>query len=129
MSGPNSAFEIEAYCSAGGIIQEYDSVSKRVKLNETDSLAKRVTKRGYKVLSMGVRVVTSKRRQLYEIINNHNSYFPPGYKGLRRFYVVRDDEKTLLKKALENISKKRWIEYRKDTISKVLNNFNNLKYE
>ena len=72
---------------------------------------------------MGVRVVTNKRRQLYEIVKNYNSYFPPGYKGLSRFYIVRDDEMTLLRKALATISKKRWIDYRRDTISKVLNDF------
>jgi len=78
---------------------------------------------------MGVRVVTNKRRQLYEIVKNYNSYFPPGYKGLSRFYIVRDDETTLLRKALATISKKRWMEYRSEIIMKVLSNLNKLEYE
>lgn len=122
MSGPNSAFEIEAYAAGGGMKQEYDKVTGSVKLNEANSLGKRIKQCGYPVIPMDVRVITSKRRQLREILDGGNSYFPTGYLEKDRFNVVREDEYELLKFALERIDKDNWLKYRRKIITIVLNN-------
>lgn len=122
MSGPNSAFEIEAYAAGGGMKQEYDEATGSVKLNEANSLGKRIKQCGYPVIPMDVRVTTSKRRQLREILDGDNSYFPGGYLEKDRFNVVREDECALLKLALNSVDKDSWLKYRRRIITVVLNN-------
>lgn len=122
MSGPNAAFEIEAYAAAGGMKQEYDQVTGSVKLNEVNSLGKRIKQHCYPIIPMDVRVTTSKRRQLREILDGSNSYFPKGYSEKDRFNVVREDEHALLKLALNNTDKNSWLKYRQKIITFVLNN-------
>lgn len=122
MSGPNAAFEIEAYAAGGGMRQEYDERTGLVKLNEVNSLGKRIKQHGYPVIPMDVRVTTSKRRQLKEILEGGDSYFPNGFSEKDRFNVVREDEQELLKLALENVEKNIWFKYRQKIITIVLNN-------
>lgn len=122
MSGPNAAFEIEAYAAAGGMRQEYDEGTGVVKLNEANSLGRRIKQSGYSVVPMGVRVTTSKRRQLKEILDGSDSYFPNGFSEKDRFNVVREDECELLKLALEKADKNTWFKYRRKIITIVLNN-------
>lgn len=123
MSGPNSAFEIEVYAAGGGVKQEYDETTGSVKLNEVNSLGKRIKQCGYPIIPMDVRVTTSERRQLREILDGGNSsYFPRGYSEKDRFNVVREDEHTLLKLALNSIDKYSWFKYRRKMVSIVLNN-------
>ena len=123
MSGPNAAFEIEAYAAGDGIRQEYDEGTGLVKLNEVNSLGKRIKQCVYPVIPMEVRVTTSKRRQLKEILEGGDSYFPGGFLERDRFNVVREDERELLKSALESIDKNAWLKYRQKIITIVLNNF------
>lgn len=122
MSGPNAVFEIEAYAAGGGMRQEYDEGTGLVKLNEANSLGKRVKQYGYPVIPMDARVTTSKRRQLKEILEGGDSYFPNGFSEKDRFNVVREDERELLKLALENVNKDNWLKYRQKIITIVLNN-------
>lgn len=122
MSGPNSVFEIEAYAAGGGIKQEYDEVTGLVNLSEVNALGKRIQAQGYLVMPLGIRVITSKRRQLREILSGESSYFPIGFLDKDRFNVIREDENELLQLALEGVNKNDWLKYREKMITVVLNN-------
>lgn len=123
MSGSNSAFEIESYAAAGGFIQEIDRKTGQLLLSETHRLGKRIATLDYPILPMGIRVIVSKRRQLYEILFQSDSYFPKGFKSKRSFYAVRENEKKLLKIALKKIKKELWLNYRENMVRKVIENY------
>lgn len=123
VSGPNTAIEIEAYTAGGGIKSEYDNEKMRVKTSETNSLICKIRKNGYPILPMGVRIISSKRRQLMEIIKGKDTYFPKGFDGSQTFSTIREDETVLLKRALAKADRQRWLDYRWKMITTVIDNF------
>lgn len=120
MSGPNSAFLIEAYCAAGGIRQPYENGQPAPK--EIWDLQKRVESCGYHVAPLYYPVVTSQRRHLYELINSgeHAQYLT--HSNQNRFLTIRDEEKDLLKTALEEVPRNAWIKYQKEIMKAVIRN-------
>ena len=122
MSGPNSAFEIEAYAAADGIQQSYDHENNRIGLKEVPQLGDRIRKAGYPILPMKARVTANKRRQLMELIQEENMYFPSGHDDKSRFFSIRENEEKLLKKALKIVPKERWIDYQKKSLKLVISN-------
>lgn len=123
MSGSNSAFEIEAYASAEGIQQPFDYKNNRIGLKEVPQLGERIREAGYPILPMNTRVISNKRRQLLELTKNESMYFPSGYDNKSRFFSVREDENSLLKIALIDITKEKWIAYQKKALEVVFSNF------
>ncbi|MFZ5932822.1 MAG: hypothetical protein ACOYT7_01975, partial [Patescibacteria group bacterium] len=77
--------------------------------------------RGYPILPMWVRVVSSRRRQLLEILSGKKMYIT-NYNPQGRVYPVREPERVLLKEAINLVPRKRWIEYQVETYKAVLCN-------
>ncbi len=121
LSGPNSAFEIESYVLGGGIIQEYDEKG-RLRLHEVNRLAERAVEKGVQVRGMNCRVISNKRRQLYELVNKVDSYINLNEGIVDRFGTIRELEDDLLEVALDQLVWERWKEYRMKKIKMVLRN-------
>lgn len=119
LSGPNAAFESMAYVLGGGIKQEFNEDGE-VFLHEVNRLAKRSVKSGCVIEPMNCRVISSKRRQLYEILEGMDSYLKNAKQG--RFGIVRDSEDYLLKKVLDEVSVDKLRGYRHKKMKTVLSN-------
>jgi len=118
--GLNSAFEIEAYCAAGGFEQPVDDTGV-VKPRECEMLASKIRRLGYPIRSLGVTIEASQRRKLFELISGINSYFTLG-DSRGRFVFVRGSEESLLNEALRCVSRESWIEYQREQLRTVVRN-------
>lgn len=122
LSGPNSAFSVEAYVCGGGITQEYNE-NGSLMLSEVDRLGKRATKVGCKIAAMNFRIAASRRRELWEILNQQNSYFPIDDKEKNRLFCVRQSEMDLLRTTLKERDKEDWINYRNMKVETIIVNY------
>jgi len=119
MNGQNSAFEIEAYCAAGGMYQPKDIVDDSIVVEGTCNLGQKLNELGYPILPMFSRVGSNKRRQLAELINNKQMYIT---ETEDRILAIRDDEDQMLKYALKNVSIKSWKSYQFNILKSVVSN-------
>ena len=120
MSGPNSSFSIEAYCTAGGAEQPY--IGSKVGVREIKLLQDKILKAGYKILPLYEPVVVSQRRHLFEILNGgiHGCYISQD--SQERFLAIREPEEALLEKALKIVPKETWINYQSEIMKAVVKN-------
>jgi len=121
MSGPNAAFEIEAYCAGGGMQQPDDIEQNKIVVKGVSLLGWRLEKMGYPIQPMKLRVISSKRRQLLEIMKDKGMYITN--RNLKnRIFSVREEEEVLLKRVISDVPKEEWVKYQGKVFDVVFNN-------
>lgn len=119
-SGPNCSFEIEAYVVGDGMQQPYDKQG-RIALKEVPQLAFRIKKKGYPIRFLNVRITTSRRRHLFELISQSHPYYHYCRSlKTKRFIAVKEKESDLLDLAFKKVPKERWQFYQQKWLKEAI---------
>ncbi|MEO6110073.1 MAG: glycosyltransferase family A protein [Candidatus Saccharimonadales bacterium] len=121
LCGPNCAFEIEAYCAAGGMTQPLNKDGS-CGIKEIQELATKCYILGYQANQTGYIIETSRRRNFYELVYDVQSAYTVDPSDTRRFLTVRDSEKSLLKMGLM-LPYHRWEQYHDSVMQKINTNY------
>ncbi len=121
LSGPNCAFDIEAYAAAGGITQPIRPDGS-CGIKEVQDLAQRCYILGYTARQTGCIIETSRRRHLYELLHSLDFSYSPDPTDQRRFLSVRDTEEELLAEVLK-LPRDTWLRYHNTALNRIAANY------